>query len=263
MDIDRRHAASRGGGPYDGRMQPTLREALPSDDAVIDALAREGDATADAGYLKLVRSQSGRLVVAEIEERVVAYGGVVDVDGVAMLTDLFVAADARGQGIGTQLLDALFDGTTQRMTFSSKHPAALTVYRRADMDPQWRLLYLKGEANGGGTGLPESTWAHDRSSLVEEMVVQGARVSADVVSIPDDTGIWIARVCSERPVKALSATLAGLLHGTVVSMCVPEHSPLATWALKSGFATTDYDTFCATSGVRLPRDLHCVDPGLA
>ena len=229
----------------------------------MDAIAREGDASADAGYLALVRSQRGRLLVAELDGRVVAYGGVVDVDGVSMLTDLFVAAQARGAGIGTQLLNDLFAGSTRRMTFSSKHPAALAAYQRVGMEPQWRFLYLKGVANGGGSGLPVAAWQHDRMSLVEEMASQGAHVSADVVSIPDKTGIWIARVHSARPVKALSATLAGLPRGTVVTMCVPEYSPVATWAQSHGFEATEYDTFCATPDVALPPDLHCLDPGLA
>jgi Acetyltransferase (GNAT) family len=230
---------------------------------VMDAIAKEGDASADANYLALVRSQRGRLLVAERDERVVAYGGVVDVDGVAMLTDLFVAAEARRTGIGTRLLGELFKGSSRRMTFSSKHPAALAAYQRVGMEPQWRLLYLRGVANGGGTGLPTATWQHDRLSLVERMATQGARVTSDVVATPDETGIWIARVQTARPVKALSATLAGLEPGTVVNLCVPEYSPIAPWALKSGFAEVDVDTFCATPGVALPPDLHCLDPGLA
>ncbi len=229
----------------------------------MDAIAREGDASADADYLVLVRSQQGRLLVAELDRRVVAFGGVVDIDGVVMLTDLFVAGDARGTGIGTRLLDELFAGSSRRMTFSSKHPAAFAAYRRAGMEPQWRLLYLRGVANGGGTGLRAAAWQHDRLSLVGQMAAQGALVSADVVSTPDETGTWIARVQTARPVKAVSATLAGFARGTVVNMCVPEHSPLAPWAMKSGFEVVDHDTFFSTPGVELPADLHCLDPGLA
>jgi len=240
-----------------------IRPAVSSDDPVMDAIAREGDASADAGYLALVRSQQGRLLVAEKDDRVIAFGGVVDIDGVAMLTDLFVAADARGASVGTQLLGELLDGSGPRMTFSSKHPAAVAAYRRVGMEPQWRLLYLRGVAHGGGVGLPVAEWNHDRMSLVQEMAAQGAQVSADVVSVHQDTGVWIARIDSARPVKALSATLAGLSRGAVASLCVPEYSPLATWALKSGFAEVDYDTFCASPGVELPPDLHCLHPGLA
>ena len=229
----------------------------------MDAIAREGDASAGAEYLALVRSQQGRLLVAESEGRVTGYGGVVDIDGTAMLCDLFVAADARGAGIGGLLLTELLGGFGQRMTFSSKHPAALAAYRRMGMQPQWRLLYLKGRARGGGSGMPVAEWQHDRLSLVQEMARQGAHVTADTVSMPDKGGVWIVRLQSNRPVKVLSATLAGLAPGTVVTMCTPEHSPVAAWAQKSGFDVDDYDTFCATPDVVLPDDLHCLDPGLA
>jgi GNAT superfamily N-acetyltransferase len=242
---------------------PIVREAKQSDDAVMDAIAREGDATADAKYLSLVRSQGGRLLVAELAGSVVAYGGVVDVDGIAMLTDLFVSTDARGAGIGTTLLGELFAASTRRMTFSSKHPAALAAYQRTGMEPQWRLLYLRGVANGGGVGLPEAPWQHERGALVKHMASQGAHVSADAVSTPDETGTWIARLQTARPVKVLSATLAGMARGTVVNMCVPEYSPIAPWAQKGGFVVVDHDTFCATPDVELPPDLHCLDPGLA
>ena len=189
----------------DGRVRPTIREATVCDDAVMDAIAREGDASADAQYLELVRSQGGRLLVAESDDRVVGYGGVVAIDGMTMLCDLFVAAAARGAGVGTHLLQQLFEGSSRRMTFSSKHPAAAAAYRRAGMEPQWRLLYLRGEAVGSGPELPVAAWRHSRTSLVEQMASHGAHVLADVVSIPDETGVWIARLQSPRPVEVLAA----------------------------------------------------------
>lgn len=243
-------------------MPPTIREATVSDDAVMDAIAREGDASADAKYLELVRSQAGRLLVAESDDRVVGYGGVVVIDGVTMLCDLFVATDARGAGVGAHLLAHLLQGSSRRMTFSSKHPAAAAAYRRAGMEPHWRLLYLRGEAVGGGPEIPVAPWRHGRTSLVEQMARHGAHVSADVVSIPNETGVWIARLQSSRPVEVLAAALAGLPSGTVVTMCTPEHSPIAAWAQDTGFVVTDYDTFYATPGIHIPEDLHCLDPGL-
>lgn len=229
----------------------------------MDAIAREGNASADASYLALVRSQGGRLLVAESAGRVTAYGGVVDVDGVAMLCDLFVAADARGAGIGTLLLQELLGESPRRMTFSSKHPAALAAYGRMEIQPRWRLLYLKGPAVGGEPETPVTAWRHDRLSLVQEMARQGAHVTADVVSVPDAKAVSIARLHSTKPVEALSATLGALTPGTVVSMCTPEHSPVAAWAHENGFEVVEYDTFCATPDVILPGDLHCLDPGLA
>jgi GNAT superfamily N-acetyltransferase len=229
----------------------------------MDAIAREGAASADASYVSLLRSQGARLMVAETAGRVVAYGGVVDVDGIAMLSDLFVAADARGVGVGGRLLHELLDGSSRRMTFSSKHPAAVAAYRRAGMEPRWRLLYLKGHAVDGGMQRPVQPWRHDRARLVEQMASQGAHVTADVVSVPNEGGVWIARVHSARPVEAITTALAGHRRDTIVTMSTPEHSPVAVWALEHGFAVVDYDTFCATPDVNLASDLHCLDPGLA
>lgn len=244
-------------------MPAKIRDASLSDDAIMNAIAREGDASADAEYLALVRSQAGRLLVAELDGRVVAYGGVVDIDGVAMLCDLFVATNARGLGIGSGLLQELLNGSTRRMTFSSKHPAAHAAYRRTGMEPQWRLLYLRGAANGGGAEVTVDEWRHGRAALVEQMARQGAHVSADVVWMLEGNGVWIARLESDRPVEVLAAALAGLTAGTVVTMCTPEHSPVARWAQDNGFVVSDYDTFCATPDAVIPGDLHCFDPGLA
>jgi GNAT superfamily N-acetyltransferase len=236
---------------------------VPADDAVIDAIARQGDASADGPYVALLRSQSARLLVAESAGNVVGFGGVVDIGGTSMLTDLFVARDARGGGVGTRLLHDLFDGSSRRMTFSSSHPAALAAYQRVGMDPQWRLLYFEGHAIGDGMPLAKGEWQHDRVSLVDEMARQGAHVTADVVVVPDTSKAWIARLQSARPVEVVAAAIAGLTPGTTVTMCTPEHSPIADWAQDRGFKVVDYDSFCATPGVTLPADLHCLDPGLA
>jgi GNAT superfamily N-acetyltransferase len=244
-------------------MRVDVRDAVPSDDALLDVIARQGGASANAGYLALLRAQDARLLVAESRGRVVGFGGVVDVDGVAMLTDLFVAADARGCGVGTALLDQLFEGWSRRMTFSSKHPAALAAYRRSGLQPQWRLLYLDGSATGGRVAVPGATWQHDRRALVEELARQGAHVMADVVTVSEPNTTRIARLHSKRPVSALVDALAQMPVNTAVRMCVPEHSEVAAWSLANGFAIVDHDTFCATPGVALSPELHCLDPGLA
>jgi GNAT superfamily N-acetyltransferase len=240
-----------------------IRDASPADDEVMDAIARQGDASANGPYVALLRSQSARLLVAESAGNVVGFGGVVEIGGTSMLTDLFVAADARGAGIGTRLLHDLFDGSSRRMTFSSSHPAALAAYQRMGMDPQWRLLYFEGIAIGDGVPLPNGEWQHDRVSLVNEMARQGAHVTADVVVATKATKSSIARLQSARPVEVAAAAIASLAPGSTVTMCTPEHSPVADWAQEHGFNVVDYDSFCATPGVSLPVDLHCLDPGLA
>lgn len=251
------------GAHHLSQLRPLIRDASPADDEAIDAVARHGDASADAPYLALLRSQAARLLVAESAGNVVGFGGVVDIEGTWMLTDLFVAPDARGAGVGTRLLHDLFDGTIRRMTFSSSHPAAFAAYLRMGMDPQWRLLYLEGPAIVNGMSLPNGEWQHDRVSLVNEMARQGAHVTADVVVVPGVTKTWIARLQSARPVEVVATALASLAADTIVTMCTPEHSPVVPWAQDRGFTVVDYDRFCATPGVGVPLDLHCLDPGLA
>jgi hypothetical protein len=229
----------------------------------MDAIARQGDASADAPYVALLRSQAARLLVAESAGNVIGFGGVVEIAGSSMLTDLFVATDARGAGVGSRLLHELLHGSSRRMTFSSKHPAAHAAYQRMGMYPQWRLLYLEGPAIGGGVPVPDGEWQHDRISLVNELARQGAHVTVDAVVVPDAAKTWIARLQSARPVEVLAAALAGLTPGAAVTMCTPEHSPVADWAQDHAFKVVDYDSFCATPGVGLPPDLHCLDPGLA
>src|SRR6187431_3159429 len=101
----------------------SIRPAVVDDDRRIEEIAIEGDAGADDWYLRIVRAE-GRLLVAERGGRIVGYGGVVRAGDVAMVSDLFVAADARGAGVGGQLLTALLDGWDRRMTCSSRDPAA-------------------------------------------------------------------------------------------------------------------------------------------
>jgi GNAT superfamily N-acetyltransferase len=242
----------------------TLREATPADDPVLDEIARKGDASADADYLELLRSQGARLLVAEVRGEVIGFGGVVDASGVAMLSDLFITPAARGRGVGGALLRELLTAFERRMTFSSKHPGALPAYRRVGMEPRGRLLYIEGAAAAvDAPPLVSGPWGHDRSSMVAMLERQGARVHADVVLMPEAAGIWIARLQSIDPRATFRAAIAACPVGATVRCCVPEGSPVAADAQRLGFAIVDHDIFCATDGVRLADDLHCLDPGLA
>jgi GNAT superfamily N-acetyltransferase len=240
-----------------------IRAATPDDDDAIGRIVAEGDAVADAQYLALVRAQGVRLSVAVADGRVVGFAGAADLVEATMLTDLFVAAERRGEGHGTRLLDAVFAERPRRMTFSSAHPAAHAAYARLGMEARWRLLYLSGVATGGGSLPPAAAWRHDRASLVEQWGRTGAHVSSDIVLVPDGGGRRIARLQHAEPVHLVEAVVAGLPAGTRVTMCVPEVSVLAAWAPAHDFSVTAFDTFRATAGVVLAPDLHVLDPGLA
>ena len=246
---------------YSRRVDDTIRRATPDDFTLLGHIARLGDSEADPVYLDHIQ-RHGTLLVQETDGAVRAFAGMILVDGVAMVTDLFVDPSLRGTGVGSRLLDTLLTGHAQRMTFSSKHPAAVPAYRRAGMDPQWRLLYLRGTAVGGAPAFVEAPWGHDRVELVDYYVTRAGRHDADVVLVPEGDEIDIARLQGSNGPARFDAVLAALPAGTSVTCCAPEHGAVATHALARGFEVFDNDIFCAAPGITLPADLHCLNPGL-
>ena len=239
-----------------------VRAAATIDVARIADIAAEGDShDADAGYLAFIAAQ-GRMLVAELDGQVVAFGGMVPLGDVAMVTDLFVAAAARGCGVGGALLAALLDGWPLRMTCSSQHAAALPVYRRAGMVPVDRLLYLDGHAIGGGAPLTPRPWRHDRRELVEHFAAEGALVAGDAVVQRTAEGATILRLQHHDPIARVREVLRALPAGTIVRVHVPQSDPLAAALLAAGFVVSDGDLLCATPGVTIPATCSCVHAGL-
>lgn len=240
----------------------TVRPATPADFVRIAAIAAEGDShDAGAGSLRFIAAQ-GRLLVAERGGTVVAFGGMVPIGEVAMVTDLFVAADARGGGVGGTLLAALLDGWPHRMTCSSQHAAALPAYRRAGMEPVDRLLYLDGAATGGGPPLIPQAWQYDRRELVDHFADEGAVVAGDVVVQLTADGATVLRLQHPRPITRLGELLAALPAGMPVRAHVRESHPLAAALLADGFVVGDHDLLCASSGTMIPAAGSCVHAGL-
>jgi GNAT superfamily N-acetyltransferase len=248
-------------------MDLAIRPAHTGDHRRIAAIAAEGGADGvDGHYLSFVAAH-GRLLVATDSGRgddtAVAFGGMLPIRGVAMVTDLFVSAAGRGCGAGGAVLSALLDGYERRMTCSSQHPAALPVYRRAGMVPRWRLLYLRGNAAGGGPVLCEEPWAGDRPELVRHYAERGAIVTADAVVEVHDGEAFVPRMQAVDAVAAMDRILAALPAGMPVRACVPEPRPLARVLRERGFVVADHDVFCATAGVEFASRVSCVHPGLA
>lgn len=239
-----------------------VRAATADDFADIAAIAAEGDShDADPGYLAFIAAH-GRLLVAEREDMVVAFGGMVPLGEGAMVTDLFVATSARGGGVGGAVLAAVVDGWPLRMTCSSQHAAALPAYRRVGMEPVDRLLYLDGVAIGGGAPLTSLPWLHERAELVEHFAAHGALVAGDVVVQRSDEGTTILRLQHPDPMTRVRDVLAALAPGTVVRAHVPASNPLADELLSVGFTATDHDLICASPGMVIPARCSCVHAGL-
>ena len=246
-------------------MESAVRPAAPSDHARLIEVAAEGDFNdCESGYLSFI-ADLGRLLCSTTDGEPVAFGGMVPVGDVAMVTDLFVTDAARGRGIGGRLLAVLLDGRPRRMTFSAQHPAALAAYRREGMEPRGRVLYLSGSALGGGTPVTPGAWLHRRDELVDYFALHGATVTANAVFTDDGSGsgIEVLRLDAPNAIEECERLLRAFEAGTAVKMSVPEQKPLAAWLIAHGFVVTDHDVMCATEGVDLPPTLAALHPGLA
>ncbi|CAN5630322.1 hypothetical protein BH10ACT2_BH10ACT2_18730 [soil metagenome] len=244
----------------------SIRAALPGDYARLARIAAEGDSEdCDAHYLSFV-ADSGRLLCSIVNDEVVAFAGTVPVDGVAMVTDRFVAKTSRGYGIGGQLLRELLQQHPRRMTFSARNVGALSSYRRMGMQPRGRMLYLSGSGLAGrssGPPLQPSAWVHGRSDLVGHYSARGAIVTSNAVALVSAGGVDVLRLEASDAIAACDLLLRAFDSGTNVRLYVPEQHRLAGWLLANSFAVVDHDVLCATDGADLPPALAALHPGLA
>lgn len=249
-----------------GVMAP-IRPARPADvGALVRIAAAGGSPDGDERYFGFVASH-GRLLVADDDAAgVVGFGGAVDVDDVAMVTDLFVDPDHRGHGIGTAILGHVLGDSTRRMTCSSLDPAAQAAYVAAGMAPKWRLLTMRGRATGGGPPLVASPWQHDRRDLVDYFGSLGAVVDGGCVVSSDEAGDrplhTVLRLVADDPSPVVDALLRALPEGHDVVLSVPEPHPIVPVLEAHRFTVEEHDVFFATDGVHLVPQLTSVHRGL-
>lgn len=263
-----------------------IRSATPADFDAIAMIAAEywfdePDSGVDVAYLHLVM-RTGRLAVAEVytEARtvVVGFGGTVDSFGAAMVTDLFVLEQFHGRGLGGRLLGHLVDDRPQRMTFSSKHPAAVPTYRRLGMEPRWRLRYLRGAVTHmlhqiHVVDVRPEAWAGPRRELMNHWWQRGARLlhlgdalqPTGTAIVTNDDGHWTLQRMETRGdhADAIRAVMTALPEGAPFTAFVPEWSRAATLLDDLGFEEFDHDLFCATVDVVIPSTAVVLHPGLA
>ena len=263
----------------------TVRQATPADDEGIVAVAAAhgfagADTAVDATYRRFIASQ-GRLVVALVDDRVVGFGGAVDADGTCMVTDLFLFEANQGQGLGGDMLRALVDGWSDRMTFSSTHERAVPGYQRLGMQPRWTLQYWLGSAPGQPVDgidvvdVPRNEWQGDRPELADHWSASGGRLLhlhragqlvgwSIVVPTGHDEIAWtIARLRTDLPHDvAVRSVLATVPSGERVLVSTPERSAAGAALALLGFELIDHDICCATDGVDVPMDVVALHPGL-
>jgi len=224
--------------------------------------------------------RSKRLRVAELDGSVIGIGGSAELgvpDG-RIVTDLFVDPGAHERGAGKALLEAVLDGATQRMTFSSADDRALGLYIRAGMRPWWPLLYVEVEAGGLGPDDPgvaarpadaveTARWSlawtgMDRTADFEHYatmpeaagfaIVEGGAVVAigwaRREQIRSD-GRWLAHASiapDADPVRATFGILRAAAANDRLNAPIPGPHPAMRALLDNGVRIGGRDTFCAT-----------------
>jgi GNAT superfamily N-acetyltransferase len=260
-----------------------IRPASDADAASIRAVwAANGDDIPDGGvdiltpYLAHLMG-TGRVQVATAGNRVVGFGAVVERVGVAHLADLFVLPDHFGQGIGKQLLVALFGDTPRRTTFASADPRALPLYVRSGMTPLWPNLYLEVDVSrlpAPASGIdcercrPETVaelerhWLGDAciadhhfwASLpgASPFIIRSSRAPAAVAHARlRRTGRdrWITRLVLAPDVDPVPVLVAAFHHaseGDPIGSCLPGPSPALRFLLDTGARIINRDTFMAS-----------------
>ena len=221
-----------------------------------------------------------RLRVAELDRRVVGIGasGEVGRPDLRIVTDLFVDPDVHERGAGRARLDAILDGATERMTFSSADERALGLYIRAGMRPWWPLLYV--EVGPGGLGPHDAGVAWRPADAAETGGWSRAWTGIDrttdfehYASLPEATGVaviddgavvavgwarrerirsggrWLshASIAPEAdPVRAAFGLLRAVAGEDRLNAPVPGPHPAVPALLERGVRIGGRDTFCAT-----------------
>ena len=280
-----------------------MRWATAADDAAVATVARAtGSAGECAGddprYLAHVRARGG-LAVAVVDEEVVAYGGRSRTHGGVALTDLFVRSEHRAHGVGSLLLDTLWDEPGERLTFASSTPPAAAVYARRGLRMLWPLLYLEGDPRtvpdtalsveavtpqvaGGHDARWQQLHGAEADALVSDYVFWDGRANGSTFVVRDgddlvavgalggvDASYGLAHLVAADADVAATAVLAAVRacsgpeqDRAACLVCVPGPSAAVESLLTAGFRIVDHDLHMATPGVRLDPLRMVLHPGL-
>jgi GNAT superfamily N-acetyltransferase len=284
---------------------PQIRVATPADVDTLEAIALATEdpsaepptpAGAQVPYLAHLVSR-GRVLLADRDGRVVAFGATIDSGRSTHLADLFVLPAEQGRGIGGRLLDALFAEVgreSARTTFASDDPRALPLYVRLGMRPLWPNLYLTGRA----AGLPRPAWGRSTKDITLDAMAELERGWTGVdrgpdldywASVPEPRpfamvargspiavgllrrrmrapGLWLDHVLVAPDTEPLAPLLAAFALGAdsdgEIGGCVPGPSPVLAPLLAAGFRIFDHDTFMASEVDLVDPEREVVNTGL-
>jgi len=219
---------------------------------------------------------------------------------VRFLSDLFVRPDRQDHGVGRALLAMAFDGSTERLTFSSADPRALGTYIRAGLRPWWPVLYLSVPA-GALTDVPTAVLPASSSVTSEpadvaatagwsrtwtgmdravdyahyaglpdgagHLVREAGAVAGVVWSNTTRSGAWRAvdhvSIAPEADATAvtLAALRAALGDAPGLAITIPGPHSAVAWLLDRGARISDRDEYCATDPRLLDPERILPSPG--
>jgi GNAT superfamily N-acetyltransferase len=228
----------------------------------------------------------GFLLVAERDDRLAGYAGLIDRGGVAYLTDLFVDPAYQSTTVGRRLLEWILPTEpATRCTLASTDHRALALYTRAGMAPRWPILLLE---------VPVSRLREISSARVEMLpadlddpelhrrdhaasgrwrpldlafMVRGERGQVFWFTTGGDiAGYGIIRFAATRPWRPGTVTIGPIGSATaedarasvlaavewtrsraaVIEMAVPGPHPALKTLLAAGFRIASVETYCAS-----------------
>jgi GNAT superfamily N-acetyltransferase len=278
--------------------RPHFRPAREDDVTAIEAvlLAHDdgpaGEPAVEPGayhrYLRHLLAR-GTVVVAETGAGIIGFGASVDTGRAVHLADLFVLPGAMGEGIGRQLVEAVYPDGRPRTTFASDDPRAMHLYVGLGMTPLWPNFYLSGSAARvaapRGVVAADAAWPDVAALELEWTGVDRTadyrlwdqrpgnrwyvvRRDGEVLAAGDSrprmrgTGRWLHRLIPAPGTDPTGPILAALGHAAdddgVIGACVMGPNPaLRPLLVEHRFRILDRDTFMATDPALLdPRGIY-------
>ena len=205
--------------------------------------------------------QTGSMMVATIDDRLVGFAGVRQVGGTIVVSDCFVDPDHQGQGVGTGLLSRLVPGDRPVMTLASSDPKARALYARFGMEAKWDCLYLEGDParvdrgdsevkEVSGYPVEESDLPHLRDDLRCRFLYVGGGHAAVAA---DDIESSVVPLAGD-PIGVLTAVLAWTADrgDRRMNLHLSDRHPVFPMLIEAGFVVKAADTLMASPGAEVP-----------